>query len=102
MRPAALGPSVPRNHHITRHLPEPVCTTQTEHLNGAQAQLVLWPHFWANAKKAEWRHRETYILSGSVAIGTQTIIEKFVGNLKELGAIEWREEICKFKRIPCL
>jgi hypothetical protein len=37
-----------------------------------------------------------------VAIGTQTIIEKFVGNLKELGAIEWREEICKFKRIPCL
>ena len=25
MRPAALGPSVPRKHHITRHLPEPVC-----------------------------------------------------------------------------
>ncbi|KAJ6009603.1 hypothetical protein N7522_004619 [Penicillium canescens] len=102
MCPAALGPSVPRKHHITRHLPEPVCTTQTEHLNGAQAQLVLWPHFWANAKKAEWRHTETYILSGSVAIGTQTIMEKFIGNLKELGAIEWREEFCKFKRIPYL
>lgn len=58
--------------------------------------------FLGKYQKAEWRHTSTFILSGSVAIGKQSIMEEFTANLKELDPIEWREEFYKFKKIPYL
>lgn len=90
----ALGPSVPRKEYVQRRLPTQVWITQTEHLHGTQVELMMWPHFWANAKKAEFRHSGTW--------GNKTLTDKFVARLKGLDPIEWREEFYRFKKIPYL
>jgi hypothetical protein len=61
---------------------------------------MLWPHFWTNAEKAEWRHTLTYVLSGSVVVGEQTMMEKFSANLNKLDPIGWSEEFYDFKKVP--
>ncbi|KAL4883404.1 hypothetical protein BJY04DRAFT_216228 [Aspergillus karnatakaensis] len=86
--PAVLGPGVPRSEHRIAHFPTRQWATETETLHGQQVQLLLWPHFWSNEKKAEWRH-EPYAQP------------KFIGKLEQFYPVEWREEIYpRFFRIP--
>ncbi|KAL2786930.1 hypothetical protein BJX66DRAFT_328254 [Aspergillus keveii] len=56
IRPPAFGPGVPLKEHFQTHLPVLQWTTETEALHGKQVHLLLWPHFWRDKEKVEYRH----------------------------------------------
>lgn len=54
---------------------------------------MLWPHFWQDAQKAEWRFKST---------GSGTVMERFIENLDKVGPMEWKDEFVEFKTLPRL
>ncbi|KAJ0416011.1 hypothetical protein BJY00DRAFT_250134 [Aspergillus carlsbadensis] len=89
IRPPAFGPGVPLKEHFQTHLPVLHWATEPEVLHGTEARLLLWPHFWRNRERAEYRH-EPYAQ------------KRFIERLEELGPVEWKEEIYDFAKIPKL
>jgi hypothetical protein len=81
------------------HVPAKMWATHTESVDGQEAQLMLWPHFWRNAELAEIRHLGKYTRSGNRIIGARTLQERFCDHLEEVGPISWREEFVDFKPI---
>ncbi|KAJ5159492.1 uncharacterized protein N7482_006496 [Penicillium canariense] len=102
LRPPATGPGIPLSHRPARHIPAQEWATQTEFLHDQEVQLMLWPHFWGDEKKAEWRNGPTFLMIPGTAcvMGTQTRMEAFRTLLEELGSIEWKEEFCEFEQLP--
>ncbi|CDM35119.1 unnamed protein product [Penicillium roqueforti FM164] len=80
-------------------LPLKIWAIGTELVHGQEAQLMLWPHFWTDAKSAEYRHVGKYSNSGYLMWDARTLLEKFVDKLESVGALEWKEEFCDFKPI---
>jgi hypothetical protein len=66
--------------------PVKMWATHTESVDGQEAQLLLWPHFWKSAERAEHRHK-----------GKQ---ERFCANMEKVGPMGWTEEFLSFKTIP--
>ncbi|KAJ5204301.1 uncharacterized protein N7498_005180 [Penicillium cinerascens] len=83
--PPAMGFSIPHRELDQSHHPE-----------HQEVQLILWPHFWQDAKKAEYRNSYTDIIEYSCVVGYRTIIEDFSAKLEEVGPVEWKEEFCDF------
>ncbi|CAG8121146.1 unnamed protein product [Penicillium salamii] len=71
----------------------------TEIVHGQEAQLLLWPHFWADAESAEYRHVGKYSNRGNLMWDARTLLDKFGDKLESVGALEWKEEFCDFKPI---
>jgi hypothetical protein len=93
IRPPIMGFSIPQSQLKQRHDPVQLWVTQTEYLHGQEAQLMLWPHFWRDAEKAEFRFLGT---------GYGTVMERFIEELEGVVPIEWKEEFYEFKRLSCL
>ena len=98
--PAALknftnDPNASRENHV----PAKMWATDTESVDGQEAQLMLWPHFWRNAELAEIRHLGKYTMSGNRIIGARTLQERFCDHLEEVRPISWREDFVDFKPI---
>ncbi|GAD91742.1 TRAF-like signal transducer, putative [Paecilomyces variotii No. 5] len=94
IRPPVMGFSIPQSQLRQTHLPVQLWATKTEYLHGREAQLMLWPHFWRDAEKAEWRLRR-YPAFGSP-------MERFIEDLEKVDPMEWKEELYQFKRLPRL
>ncbi|KAJ5632136.1 hypothetical protein N7490_008475 [Penicillium lividum] len=61
---------------------------------------MLWPHFWANEKKAEYRNFRTSLFapgSSCMVIGSQTVMEEFARELDKVGPIGWKEEFFQLR-----
>ncbi|KAJ9208805.1 hypothetical protein DTO021D3_22 [Paecilomyces variotii] len=80
IRPPVMGFSIPQSQLRQRHLPVQLWATQTEYLHGQEAQLMLWPHFWRDAEKAEWRFSGTGTYWGSPT-------ERFIENLENVAIL---------------
>jgi hypothetical protein len=91
----ALGFSVPRKKNPQTHTPAQIWANQTKTVNGQETQLMLWPHFWQNEEKAEFRNIHT-----GRTIRSPTVMEKFVTELEYLSPVEWKEEFCTFTSFP--
>jgi hypothetical protein len=73
--------------------------THTESVDGQEAQLMLWPHFWKNAERAEHRHFGKFARSGNPIVGGRTLQDIFCEKLEKVGPISWTEEFVSFKTI---
>lgn len=105
IRPTAMGFSVPRSEIRQIHVPGKIWANQTEVFSDQEAQLMLWPHFWRNEEKAEYRNFRTSLFapgSSTMIIGSQTVMEEFARKLEETGPIGWKEEFCKFTCFPLI
>ncbi|OJJ63018.1 hypothetical protein ASPSYDRAFT_86666 [Aspergillus sydowii CBS 593.65] len=98
MEPPALGISGRQKNPVQKHRNVQLWATRTEDGNGQEVQLMLWLHFWRDAKKAEWRNivQHTNMNWGS----PRTIGEGFIKGLEEARPMEWKEEIYEFKKLP--
>ncbi|KAJ5622948.1 hypothetical protein N7490_011553 [Penicillium lividum] len=96
LRPPASGFSVPRHHRPQTEIPIKAWATQPE---SNATQLMLWPHFWRNSEKSEWRHGLTEVLFGSTILGKRSRIDDFDAKLQEVGSVKWTEDFCSFRRI---
>ncbi|KAJ0267729.1 hypothetical protein COL922a_014859, partial [Colletotrichum nupharicola] len=85
--PPAFGPGGPLKEHFQTHLPALQWATEPETLRGEQVQLLLWPHFWRDKEKAEYRH-------------APYAQKRFLVRLEGFGPVEWKEEIYDFINIP--
>ncbi|KAJ5957886.1 Dimeric alpha-beta barrel [Penicillium viridicatum] len=101
IRPPARGIDGQTYRNDTLQIGPPIkmWATHTESIQGQEAQLILWPHLWRNAKTAEWRYRGKYTLNGNAIVGGKTKVERFSESLEEEGPMEWREEFVDFKPI---
>jgi hypothetical protein len=97
IRPYAMGPGIPINKLLQRHVPEKLWATQTEYLHSQETQLMLWPHFWWNAEKAKFRYTTISCSPYIVEVENRTRMEDFSAKLEELGPLDWKEDICDFK-----
>lgn len=95
--PPTMGLSIPHRELDQSRRPVQLWPTQTESLHGQEVQLMLWPHFWQDAKKAEYGNSYTSIIEYSCVVGYGTMIEEFSAKLEEVGPVEWKEEFCDFK-----
>lgn len=71
-----------------------------ECVDGQEAQLLLWPHFWKSAELAEIRHAGKYVMSGDKRFGSGSRQERFCENLDKLEPMSWKEHFLSFRRIP--
>ncbi|KAJ5367211.1 hypothetical protein N7541_001152 [Penicillium brevicompactum] len=71
-----------------------------EFVDGQEAQLLLWPHFWKSAELAEIRHAGKYVMSGDKRFGSGSRQERVCENLDKLEPMSWKEHFLSFRRIP--
>ncbi|OJJ96362.1 hypothetical protein ASPACDRAFT_125918 [Aspergillus aculeatus ATCC 16872] len=69
--------------------PVMVWAAQTERRSGQEVQLMLWPHFWRDADRAERR----LVVS---------VKERFERQLGRFQPVEWGEEFLEFELVPCI
>jgi hypothetical protein len=79
--------------------PVKMWATHTESVDGQEAQLMLWPHFWKNAERAEIQYIKRYTMSDDSTIIGRTLQEIFCEKLERVGPMSWTEELVSFKTI---
>jgi hypothetical protein len=99
------GPVVLRNFtndlnasHENLH-PVKMWATHTESVDGQEVQLLLWPHFWKSAERAEIRHVGKFARFRNPIVGGITPQERFCANLEHVGPMGWTEELLSFRTI---
>ncbi|KAJ5159839.1 uncharacterized protein N7482_006843 [Penicillium canariense] len=93
--PPAMGFSVPRKDFLLTHIPAKIWANQTKTVNEQETQLMLWPHFWQNEEKAEFRN-----IHKGRTIRSPTVREEFVTELEYMNPVAWKEEFCTFTCFP--
>jgi hypothetical protein len=81
------------------HWPVKLWANNTESVDGQEAQLMLWPHFWKDAKRAEFQYIKRYTRSDDSTIIGRTLQEIFCEKLDKVGPMSWTEEFLSFKPI---
>ncbi|EPS32124.1 hypothetical protein PDE_07083 [Penicillium oxalicum 114-2] len=89
--PAILRPR--KNELLSPKPPVELWALHTEYLYGEEVQSLLWPHFWRDEEAALFRHRKMWTGTG------ETHIEDFYRSLRDIGAVELKEDFCQFTKL---
>ncbi|KAJ5634925.1 uncharacterized protein N7484_008238 [Penicillium longicatenatum] len=95
INPPPMGFSVPRKDLIVARAPAKIWANKTKIVNGQETQLMMWPHFWRNEEKAEYRN----IRQGG-NISSSTVRDRFILELEDLKPVTWKEEFFTFVSFP--
>lgn len=91
IHPPAMGFSVPRKDWFVARASAKIWANKTKIVNGQETQLMLWPHFWKNEEKAEYRNIQL-----GRNISSWTVRDRFISELEDLKPVTWKEEFCTF------